>query len=163
MNFLIIISLFFSLSNQESDVNGFEKVRNAYLMADQSHHDCKKLIDLVKEFDAENNPIIYGYQLSSKLIEIKFIVNPIKKLTLFNELSESLDSLIKQHPTSVEIRLMRYTTQKEAPNFLNYNSEIENDLVFINEKLELESEKTKRYIRLILNNFNNAGTSSISQ
>ena len=79
MNFLIIISLFFSLSNQESDVIGFEKVRTAYLKADQSHQNCKQLIELVQEFDTENNPIVYGYQLSSELMEIKFLTNPIKK------------------------------------------------------------------------------------
>ena len=48
---------------------------------------------------------------------------------------------------------MRYATQKEAPRFLNYNSEIENDLVFINKNLDSETEKTQRYIRYILNNF----------
>lgn len=153
MNFLIIISLFFSLGNQQSDVNGFEKVRTAYLKADQSHQNCKQLIELVQEFDTENNPIVYGYQLSSELIEIKFLTNPIKKLAIFKHVSQSLDSLIDQHPTSVEIRLMRYATQKEAPSFLNYNSEIENDLVFISKNLDLETEKTQRYIRYILNNF----------
>ena len=45
-------------------------------------------------------------------------INPYKKLILFNQLTNKLDSVVNHNYSDIEIRMLRYAIQKKSPFFL---------------------------------------------
>lgn len=91
----------------------------------------KKVIALA--VSPENN-LILAYQGASKASMAEHVFNPVSKIKYFNHGTEMLDASLKRkkEPESVYLRLM---IQLNAPGFLNYNKQIDEDLAFFNKNI----------------------------
>lgn len=61
---------------------------------------------------------------------------PVRKLRTFKDGHELLETAIKEAPEKVEYRFLRLIIQKNAPDFLNYNDNIEEDAALIKKYFE---------------------------
>ena len=91
-------------------------VRSCYNEA----NNIEKVQELIRlSSSSSDHPIILAYNNTAQLMLLDYWYNPIKKYTLFKTHTKKLDSIIKQNPTNIELRLLRYTVQKKAPSFYN--------------------------------------------
>jgi hypothetical protein len=63
----------------------------------------------------------------------KHVINPFSKMSYFKKGKKYLESAVANAPNNLEVRFMRYTCQKEMPDFLGYNTNIAEDRKFIEE------------------------------
>ena len=127
--------------------NEIETVRSLYLKAYKSEYHCNKFGEKLTEIEEGSSKLIKGYKACFYFIKCKFINNPLEKLSFFNKGKKLLESLIKENPNLIELRLLRYTIQKNLPRVLLYNDNIEKDLNFVYENIDnIEDPKTKKFI-----------------
>lgn len=134
-------------------------VRSCYSQA----NNIEKVQELIRlSSSSPDHPIILAYNNTAQLMLLDYWYNPIKKYTLFKTHTKKLDSIIKQNPTNIELRLLRYTVQKNAPSFLQYNTHLDEDIELIRANIHKESDYLKKYIQEFLIDFNNVRTSNPS-
>ena len=61
--------------------------------------------------------------------------NPVDKLSLFKEGHKKLESAIQMDKMNTEYRFLRLVIQEQAPSFLGYDDEIEEDSKLVREQL----------------------------
>ena len=104
----------------------------------------EKVQELIRLSSANSDhPVILAYNNTAHLMLLDYRYNPIKKYTLFKIHTKKLDSIIKQNPTNIELRLLRYTVQNKAPSFLQYNAHLDNDIELIRANIHKESDYLK--------------------
>ena len=150
MNLILIILLsFFNISDD------IEIVRNLYLAAHYSEHNCNDLGEKLASMDNKKSILIQGYHGCYYFIKCKFIKNPVDKLNSFKKGKQMLENAINQNPQSIELRFLRYTIQKKLPSILFYYNSKYKDLSFIEKNLKnLDDKKTKDFISTSLNSIN---------
>lgn len=142
-----------------SQDNVLNTIRNCFNKA----NNVEQVQDLIRLSSASNNhPVILAYNNTAHLMLLDYRYNPIKKYTLFKTHTKRLDSIIKQNPTNIELRLLRYTVQNKAPSFLQYNAQLDKDIDFIRANVHKESDYLKKYIQEFLTDFDNVRTSNPS-
>lgn len=115
-------------------------VRSCYNEA----NNVEKVQELIRLSSANSDhPVILAYNNTAHLMLLDYSYNPIKKYTLFKIHTKKLDSIIKQNPTNIELRLLRYTVQNKAPSFLQYNAQLDNDIELIRANIHKESDYLK--------------------
>lgn len=91
---------------------------------------CKKMIlelEKVKNDSAVNLAYLGGFQT----ILAKHVFSPIEKLKTFKEGKKLIDEAVLKEPNNIEIRFIRLSVQKNAPDFLGYKSNVKEDEEFI--------------------------------
>lgn len=80
------------------------------------------------------NTLILAYQGASKARMAEHVFNPISKIKYFNHGTEMLDASLKKKkdPESAYLRML---IQLNAPGFLSYNKQIDEDLAFFNKNI----------------------------
>ena len=69
------------------------------------------------------------------------------KYKTFNKGKNNIEQAVEMAPDNIEIRVIRWSVQHNAPRFLGYHQEIENDKQFINDnKHEIQSESLKQLL-----------------
>lgn len=139
------IILFIGLSVfTSSDV---EKVRNQFPYID-SLEECETNIQLLQH---EDTAIAKAYTAAMVLMKSRFVKSPIKKFQNFKKGKKALNQIIDKNPENIEFRYIRYGFQKNIPKFLGYNSNIEEDLNFI-EKNMAASDYSKSFKKKMIQN-----------
>ena len=64
-----------------------------------------------------------------------------------------MDNIIQTNPKNIEIRLLRYTIQRNCPSFLLYNKDMSNDIKMIEMYFSLEDKSLQDHIKTILKSF----------
>tara|TARA_B110000444_G_scaffold91010_1_gene85967 strand:- start:667 stop:1125 length:459 start_codon:yes stop_codon:yes gene_type:complete len=118
----IICAINGSLFAQDSD-----NLRILYLESIESELMCDSLLRSCKEIKSEEDPILSAYYSAGLIVKAKHLINPFKKLSLFTQGKEKLDSLIILNPNLTELRILRFTLQNSIPTFLGYNDFIDSD------------------------------------
>ena len=59
---------------------------------------------------------------------------PTQKLKTFREGVDKLENAIKKYPNNIDLRMVRFAVQQNAPRFLDYYSNIEEDKLFLSNK-----------------------------
>ena len=72
-----------------------------------------------------------AYLGAALILKAKHINSPISKLSFFRKGRKKLDDVIDKNPNFVEYRWLRYSLQKNAPGFLNYNKNLNMDSLSI--------------------------------
>jgi len=141
MKFILLTLIFnISISNQE-----ISAIRESYLLAYISESNCDHFGEKII-FNTENSPLVKGYLGCFYFIKSKFETNPIDKFYYFKKGRSLLEAAIHEDPTSVELIFLRYSIQKNLPQFLLYNN-TEKDLIFVDENLsKVSDQKTKKFI-----------------
>ena len=147
----IYMAIFLLLSTGFSSIEPeIEKVRALYAKAPMDQDACKALINLLKVYD-EDTPLLYGYKGVGTMIMAKHVFNPFKKISYFKDGKAMLEEAIEMEPSNIELRFLRFTAQTQAPGFLGYKQDIENDKYFLlNSIPNMESDLIKQVQSFLL-------------
>ncbi|RYD74599.1 MAG: hypothetical protein EOP53_17975 [Sphingobacteriales bacterium] len=104
-------------------------IRSGFGKASRDKTLCKKMIDNLEALSGNNLCLAYlgGYQA----VWANHIINPFSKLKTFNTGKDNIEKAIKKDPQNFEIRLVRFSIQKNAPAFLDYGQDQKSDEAFI--------------------------------
>lgn len=109
----------------------------------------EELIQLTQH--SSNNILYNGYLGAAKMIMAKHYFNPWEKYKSFQEGKKILESSLKKDYQNPELRFLRLSIQNNAPSFLNYNENINEDKDFLFRKLNLMNDAELKFlIQLIL-------------
>lgn len=135
--FLTALFLFF----QTPDL---ENLRNSYSKANNSLENTKAFIDLA-ESKSSADPVIKGYQAAAKIMEAK--VSKKGRPALVKSGATQLESIIKDNPNNIELRLIRLSVQENIPKIVGYNSALKGDKQFILAQYSKQNAALKSHIR----------------
>lgn len=130
MKTIIVSILLFNSPIYAQNIN-LSVVRNLYQKAATEEYSCKKLIDELKQYSENNNPTLGAYKAAATIIMAKHLVNPIDKLSSFNQGKSLLEKCIKTDTKNIEMHYLRFTIQKNSPSFLGYTNSIDKDKTFL--------------------------------
>ena len=146
---LVTIPIFFSLTAFCQD-NTIDEIRSCFKKT-ENIDDIENLIEISNNHC--NHPVIYAYNCTGKLMLLDKKENPIDKWIIFTNETNKLDSIINNNPTNIEIRMLRFAIQKNAPSFLFYDKNMINDSNMIILNLPQKSNFLQDYIKSIINSF----------
>ncbi|WP_118196501.1 hypothetical protein [Albibacterium indicum] len=132
------------------NTTGLDTVRANYSKVVSDKELCEKMIAELAE--AKNNSATHlAYLGALQTIWANHVFNPISKLNTFKEGKKNIEQAIKKEPANVELRFIRLSVQKNAPSFLGYKSNINEDTEFIKEnRHQIGSEILKKNIETLL-------------
>ena len=147
MRFLTLcVILAISLTASATVPPAMEQVRALFSKATESKDHCEQLIQLLNDYD-ESTPLLYGYKGCATMVMANHVFSPFSKYNYFKKGKTMLEKAIGAENGSVELRFLRYCTQKSIPFFLGYRSSIETDKAFILKNLgTVRNESLKQNI-----------------
>lgn len=86
-----------------------------------------KFYRLMEGSSPNTTPLLLGYKGMSEALMAKHAFNPFSKLYYFNKAKTSLNRAIQLKPQDAELRYLRFAIQTNAPEFLSYTANIEED------------------------------------
>ena len=127
---LLIISLALNQSSSNVDMNA---VRSSFTKAASSKAICGGMIEKLEPLT--NDHLCLAYLGGFQAIWANHVMNPFSKLKTFKEGKRNIENAVSKVPGSWEIRLVRYSVQKNSPAFLDYGQHLKNDAAFIRKHL----------------------------
>lgn len=124
---LLLSTLFFFMSFNSVDL---DVVRANYNKLVSNKELCEKIIAELTE-TKDNSATHMAYLGGVQTIWANHVFSPISKLNTFKEGKKNIEQAIKKEPDNVELRFIRLSVQKNAPSFLGYKSNINEDTEFI--------------------------------
>lgn len=131
---IILVCLLTPLKSQASDTSLIE-IREIFYQATQSSEAADLLNTILTDNVISKDITLQGYKGVSLMLLAKYTLNPYKKIYYFNQGKIALDNAIREEVENIELRYLRYTVQLKAPQFLNYNGALSDDLYFIKSNL----------------------------
>lgn len=119
------------------------ETRNEYRKYAVDKELCKKKLELLSKVK-NNSPTHLGYFGSLQTFWAKHVFSPISKLKTFKIGRNNIEQAISKQPQNIELRFIRLSVQKNAPSFLGYDSNIEEDQTFITKNLDKVSSTVLR-------------------
>jgi len=123
-----------------------KKLRREFVLLENSEtaiYEIKKIAASTSEVSLS---VKSAYVAVAEMTSAKYKINPISKLTAFNNGKKLLESAIKADPLNPELVFIRYTIQTQAPSFLGYSKNISSDRLFLMSKLNtLKSNDEELY------------------
>tara|TARA_Y100000766_G_C18849517_1_gene577475 strand:+ start:101 stop:559 length:459 start_codon:yes stop_codon:yes gene_type:complete len=142
-----LIILFFMIYSNNIFSQNLSEIRALYYSTTDNISKCNSLKTLLNSFENKNN-IINAYIGANTLLYCKYSDNSFKKYSYFKKGKEMIEEAIKLDPDNLEIKFLRFLNQINAPWFLNYKSNIDDDFKFINSNLDLISDE--RFKKIII-------------
>ena len=149
MKYILVLLFFFNFSNAQSDIKDIRKI---FILSTDSYQKCSQLNRMSSE-RVSICPIYHAYNIVSKILESKYLRNPVKKFKVFKENTKLLDSLLVSHPKILEIRFLRYSIQINAPKILGYTTFVKEDYEFIMKNISYADEDLKKIITSFMSKF----------
>jgi|TARA_B110000967_G_C18796675_1_gene516144 hypothetical protein len=140
-NIIILLVFVFTCKAQ---TNNLDTIRKEYLETIQSEARIIQLLNTCEKY--KDNSTISAYKTVAKLMLIEYDNNPLTKLKLFTKYTKKLDSIVTNNINNLEIRFLRFCTQKQTPRFLGYNDNLELDYKFIIQNIDIQSKELQEYI-----------------
>jgi len=104
-----------------------EDLRDEYYRANDDSDAADLFYEKMEKVPEDAPARVLGYKGIAALVEAKHSFNPINKMRYFSEGSRLLDASIEKEPSNVELRFLRFTVQDNAPFFLDYHDQLEED------------------------------------
>ena len=142
MKYILVLLFFVNFSNAQSDI---QDIRKIFILSTDSYLKCTQLNEMTSD-KVTISPIYHSYNIVSKILESKYLINPVKKVKVFKENTKLLDSLLVSHPKILEIRFLRYSIQLNAPKILGYTNFVKEDYKFIMTHISYADEELKKFI-----------------
>lgn len=117
--------------NRESNTGLFQ-IRQLFNLAHKEEDKCSSLINTSLNSEM---PVIQAYRAAAMMISSKYIVNPFKKMNVFNQGKNILEDVVSENYGEPEIHFIRYTIQLNTPALLGYFRQIEADRAILREYL----------------------------
>lgn len=77
--------------------------------------------------NGDNSSLTVGYTSMYYMLMARYAFNPLSKLNLFNKGRKMLDAAVEGDKANTELRFLRFSVQVNAPSFLSYNSNLDED------------------------------------
>jgi len=126
----LTLTVFLSAAIHAQDIS-LNEVRMLYQESAGEKKSCAKLITLLQSYNETNNPTLAGYKACATMMMARYSFNPINKLSDFIDGRSLLEKCIVTDTKNIELRLLRFTVQNEAPSFLGYKTSITEDKTFL--------------------------------
>ena len=95
-------------------------------------NDKKLCAQLIESLEARKDETVFlAYLGGLQTIWANHVVNPISKFSTFKKGKNNIESAVKQDVNNIEIRFIRLSVQKNAPSFLGYNKNRNEDISFL--------------------------------
>jgi hypothetical protein len=127
----LILHSWLILANPPSDL---QYVRNMYLQAPADKSAAEGLLLLLNRKTTPSTTI-QGYKGAATIIMAQHTFNPYSKFRYFNNGKFLLEQAISRDNNNPELRYLRLTIQSQAPAFLGYTDNLNNDRQFLLERL----------------------------
>ena len=98
----------------------------------------KDEFNFIKKYNKVNNPSVKAYVVAIEMKKAEYSLNPLTKLSIFNENKNKLNLLIDKNKNNIDLRYIRLLLQEKTPNILNYNKHINEDKLFLKDKLNVK-------------------------
>lgn len=142
MKFLLIVLLLLPLP-QKNELSG---IRSLYKVAAEKESAARKLLQLTEDRSVEH-PVYFGYKGAGHMMMAKHVINPISKMSHFNKGKKIFTAAIEKSPSNLELRFLRFAVQSEAPAFLGYKENIEEDKsLLLNGVMNIEDDQLQKMI-----------------
>ena len=123
-----------------------EKARSLYGKASNEEKAARDLLILTESSDAQV-PVMLGYKAAGNMMMAKHAGNPFKKMSHFNKGKDYLASAIDADKQNLELRFLRFAVQAEAPAFLGYRDNLEEDkILLLNGVAQIEDQVLQNMI-----------------
>ncbi|WP_298287996.1 hypothetical protein [uncultured Lutibacter sp.] len=140
--FTIIVVSFLTLNFQTPLESARQDFPNIMSLEQAKEH--------ISLLESDDSPEAIGYTAAMILMKSRYVKGPFAKLKYFKQGKKLLDQDIVENPTSIEIRYIRFLMQKQIPDFLGYNKNIEEDFNIIFDKI-LNSNLSSSFKNKMLN------------
>ena len=115
-----------------SQTFSMSKIRSLYCKAPLIKSEAKQLHQLMLNVNTTTAaPVLVCYKGASKMIDAKYVFNPIIKFADFNKGKEMISKAISRDTLNLEMRFIRYSIQSNLPFFLGYNDDLKSDKRFL--------------------------------
>ena len=142
----ILFYLLFGTFVYGQDINTLRK--NLGLAAEDKTL-CSAMIEMLST--SSSKPIHVAYLGAYQTIWANHVLNPMTKLSTFNKGKKNIEKAIKLDNKNIEIRVIRYSIQTNAPKFLGYHEHRITDKKYIEMHLsEVKSSELNELIKAIL-------------
>ena len=143
MKSLMIIALLgISAFNHNYDLVA---IRSAYASAAVSKSGLSQLRLILSA--APDVPLMTCYRGAAEMMEAKYTINPINKLSAFGKGKQLIENGIAADTNNVESRFIRYSIQRNLPGVLNYRDKLWNDSLMMAQRLDtLKDQDLKKRI-----------------
>lgn len=125
------------------------ELRSNYAKAVNDKSVCESMIKQLE--NNTNSPVYQAYLGAYQTIWANHVINPISKLNTFKKGKNNLEKAINLDQNQIESRYLRYSIQKNAPQFLGYSKNIKEDETFLKNNLKhVQSHELSNAIKSIL-------------
>ncbi len=87
----------------------------------------KSELEFIDKYKNDKSITIKGYVCSIQMKQSSYAFNPMRKLSIFKEEKDKLESYIKKEPQNAHLRYIRYFVQLKTPAILNYKDNLTED------------------------------------
>lgn len=129
----MFLSMTMQISAQEAAID-LSDVRDNYGKAAGDKKICAKMLDDLKK--QGNKSVYLAYFGGFQAIWASHVINPVSKLSVFKRGKENIEKAVANEPQNAEIRFIRLSVQKNAPFFLNYSKNVEEDEMFLRQHIK---------------------------
>lgn len=137
MSKFIFLLLFFFINKSNAGIPSQTQVRMLFQEAATDRKSCKTIIILLQGYNEKNNPLLAGYKASATMMMANYVFNPFRKLSNFTSGKSLLEKSIEADIGNIELRLLRFNIQTNAPSFLGYSGSIRKDKAFLINSISL--------------------------
>lgn len=136
LSFLTVFFLFFQ--------TGLDALRNSYTKANSSNANTEAFINIAEK-QSGSDVVTNGYKAAAKIMEAKIAKQNRKSLVKSG--ATTLESIIKNNPNNIELRLIRLSIQENIPKIVGYRGSLKDDKAFILNNYGKQNATMKNYIK----------------
>lgn len=145
MHRISLLILFLSLIEVKAQGLDMKDIRIEFKYGVKDEDVCLENLKLLRKY--ANSSVEKGYLAAYQIFMAKHTFNPLKKMSHFNKGKDDLEQLIANEPDDVELRYIRLCIQFYSPKILGYQSNIEEDKLYVmNNLYKLKDMDTRRLI-----------------
>lgn len=124
--------------------SGLEPLRTGYAKANSSNASTEAFIALAEKTSG-SDPVIQGYKAAAQIMKAK--VAKTNRKAIVKSGATSLESVIKAHPSDIELRVIRLSIQENIPKIVGYRGSLKEDKTYILNNYGKQSAALKNYIK----------------
>lgn len=121
-----------------------DALRNSYAKANSSNANTEAFINLAEK-QSGSDVVTSGYKAAAQIMEAKIATKNRKALVKTG--ATSLESIIRNHPNNIELRLIRLSVQENIPKIVGYRGSIKDDKAFLINNYGKQNAALKNYVK----------------
>ena len=137
--FLLLI-LYLSVATVDAQDISLDSLRMLYFEEWIGKCGAEKLVAYTEPVDENASPVHKAYRGAGLATTSNCTSWPIRKITRFRDGKALIEEAVSLKPNDLEVRFLRFTIQRNIPDFLGYDN-VEEDRKFIMERLTLYLKK----------------------